>query len=386
MSVLTKDERYEIYRLTKRARGLYKAEKQALVFIGEAQTMQDGVCRKALKSVEDFGFGVRQTRFGLHGRRRNGKIEFPGLIARGIVSAVRNQKGGRAPGGHGLPTAYAINRDVLLMFIPDIDDPLEKDEPKGGPSWKKDEPLGEPKEELMPPRSCSSPSSSLPTSLRAASDPSGESSPRRGEETIVVDDDGEAASQSPTAASNDFPLYSPPGNGSNAAGAEMPAAPADGLALPPSSGAPDRARPSENEKDKSKDAGRENQPLSESPDQEARTEQIISSARQRQLERKASVAEIYREFKGVFDRLTQARKISLTWTPPKESHKQKAAELYRAIGLDAALSKWEQFLIEGEHDVPQQVFDEELSKTITFEVQRTWLLLCFVNEHSVPTE
>ena len=104
------------------------------------------------------------------------------------------------------------------------------------------------------------------------------------------------------------------------------------------------------------------------------------------MDRTASVAEIYRDFKAVFDRLTREKKIYLTWTPPTESHKQKAAELYRAIGRDAALSKWEQFLVEGEHDVPQWEFDEQLGRNVTFETQRTWLLLCFVNEHSVPTE
>lgn len=382
MSALTKDERYEIYRLTKRARGLNKAEKQALVFIGEAQTMQDGVCRKALKSVEDFGFGVRQTRFGLHGRRRNGKIEFPGLLARGIVSAVRNQKGGRAPGGHGLPTAYAINRDVLLTFIPDIDDPPEKDEPKGEPSSKKDEPLGEPKEELMPPRSCSSLSSSLTLNNCPSVEPAGE-----GSEGHVVDADGEAPSQSPAAGSGAFPLYPPSGNGSNAAGAEMPAAPTDFLVLPPFAEASGPTRSSGDENDKSKDAGRENQPLSESPDQEDRADQIISAARQRQLDRKASVAEIYRDFKAVFDRLIREEKIGLTWIPPKESHKQKAADLYRVIGRDVALRAWEKFLIEGgDHEVPQWELDEESGERITYQEQRTWLLLCFVNEHSVPTE
>jgi len=119
---------------------------------------------------------------------------------------------------------------------------------------------------------------------------------------------------------------------------------------------------------------------------EARTEQIISSARQLQLDRKASVAEIYRDYKAVFDRLTREEKISLNWTPPKESHKQKAAELYRTVGRDATLSKWEQFLTEGEHEVPQRGFDPELGRDVTYEVQRTWLLLCFVNEHIVPTE
>jgi len=355
MSALTKDERYEIYRLSKRARGLYTAEKQALVFVGDAQTMQDGVCRKALKSAEDLGFCARQIRFGLHGRRRNGKNEFPGLIARGIVSAVSHEKGGRAPGGHGLPAVYAIDRDVLLKYVPEIDYFPEKDEPKAEPSSKKDEPLVEPKEELMPPRSCSSFSSFFTLNNCPSVEPTGE----RSEGHVV--DDGELPSQSPAALADDRVL--------------LPSACASG-----------RTPSSEEEKTNTKSTGRENQLLSESPDMEARTEQIISSARQLQLDRKASVAEIYRDYKAVFDRLTREEKISLNWTPPKESHKQKAAELYRTVGRDATLSKWEQFLTEGEHEVPQRGFDPELGRDVTYEVQRTWLLLCFVNEHIVPTE
>lgn len=355
MTTLTKDERYEIYRLAKRARGLYIAEKQALVFVGDAQTMQDGVCRKALKNAEELGFGARQIRFGLRGRKRNGRTEFPGLIARGIVSAVSNEKGGRAPGGQGLPAVYSINRDVLLKFVPEIDCLPEKDEPKAEPSSKKDEPLGEPKEELMPPRSCSSFSSFFTLNNCPSVEPTGE----RSEGHVV--DDGETLSQSP-------------------------AAPADDCVLAPSACASGRTPSSEEEKTNTKSTGRENQPLSESPDLEARTEHIIYSARQLQLDRKASVAEMYRDYKAVFDRLTLEEKISLKWTPPKESHKQKAAELYRAIGRDAALSKWEQFLTEGEHEVPQHEFDEQLGRNVTFDVQRTWLLLCFVNENSVPAK
>jgi hypothetical protein len=115
-------------------------------------------------------------------------------------------------------------------------------------------------------------------------------------------------------------------------------------------------------------------------------DEIISAARQRQLSRKASVSEIYHDFKAIFDRLTLESQIYLEWTPPKESHKKKAAEFYRAVGRDIALQAWEQFLVNGEHEVPQKQFNDETGEEYTAMVQRTWLLLCFVNEQAIQTE
>jgi hypothetical protein len=115
---------------------------------------------------------------------------------------------------------------------------------------------------------------------------------------------------------------------------------------------------------------------------EERTDRIIAADRLRQLERKMSDAEIYREYKAVFDRVNQDSRLSLTWTPPKQSHRKKAAEFYRAVGGAVAVAKWEKFLIESEFDVPQPEFDEEQGKVVTITVQRTWLLLAFVQECS----
>jgi hypothetical protein len=129
---LTKDERYEIKRLAERVRGLYRSEKQALAFIAEAQTMQNGVCSKALKRAEDFGYERTAIQRGIHGKRRNGKLEYPGLLSRGIAYVAGGYpKGGLAPGGQGLTPEYAINRAVLLTFIPDTDDPPEKGDTLG---------------------------------------------------------------------------------------------------------------------------------------------------------------------------------------------------------------------------------------------------------------
>ena len=140
---MTKNERYEVRRLALRARGLSRAEKQALDFISDAQTMRDGVCRKALKGAEDYGIGIRYVRYGLHGRRRKQKdgtsrLEYPGLIARGIVEVSGHIEGGRTLGGGGLTPAYTINVEALLKFIPDgsegdDDTPTEKGEPKAEP-------------------------------------------------------------------------------------------------------------------------------------------------------------------------------------------------------------------------------------------------------------
>jgi hypothetical protein len=128
-------KRWEIYRLAKAARGLSTTEKRALIFIAEAQTMTDGVCKKAAHGAEDFGTSVRDFRRGIHGRKRkDGTQIFPGLTARGIVSASGNLKGGRSLGGNGLPVTYTINKDVLLTFVPEESDalhPAQKDVHKG---------------------------------------------------------------------------------------------------------------------------------------------------------------------------------------------------------------------------------------------------------------
>src|SRR5271170_5227465 len=107
----TKDKRYEIRRLALRARGLSRADKQALTFISHAQTMKDGGCRKACNAIGDYGIWVRSGQRGLHGRRRKRKdgsryLEYPGLIGRGLVEASGHITGGRTMGGEGLVPTY----------------------------------------------------------------------------------------------------------------------------------------------------------------------------------------------------------------------------------------------------------------------------------------
>lgn len=346
MSLLTKHERYEILRLAKRTRGLYTAEKQALVFIADAQTMQDGVCRKALDKGKDFGYCGRQMQRGLHGNRRRGKLEFPGLIARGIVSASGYVQGGRAPGGEGLTPTYTINRDMLLKFIPETDDDLMGDtlgDTKGDTSPKKGDTWGD----LIPTSSCSS---SLSSSLQQPPESRSPQGVDKSEGHVVVD-----------------------------------------------SGLPQNQQ-----------RGQEN--LSLSP--EDRADRIIAASRTRQLERGMTDDEIFRDYKSVFDRLEREYKARMKFEPihirvngvisinpeydamPRGAyfsnslkstakHRHEAAALYRTLGRPAALAKWEDFLINEDHDTTTgvEVLDEHHEPTGRFaseDVERTWLLYDFV--------
>jgi len=327
MSLLTKEERYEIDRLAKRARGgLYKAEKQALNFISEAQTMQDGVCRKALKACEDLGYGVREVQWGIHGKWRKGKLEFPGLISRGIVSASGFLKGGRAPGGKGLIPTYTINRDLLLKFIPEIDDDTNGDT-KGetlGETYPETSPKkGETYPDLMRTSSCSS-------SLR--------SSPQHNGPSVVGRRVQEASEGDVVVVGN----------------------------------------------------GGENQNQKRGQENPERDEEIIATSRRRQLERKTPQAEIIREFESVFNRLkADAEKPYADWIFPKNnlsgqdfafktsaSHRKEATALYRRIGRDEVLVKWRDFLLNDDHLA---------SERGSGEVPRTWLLRDFLDKYSDAT-
>jgi len=401
MSILDKDMRYRILRLAKKARGLYAAEKQALIFVADAMTMQDGVCRKALKGVADYGYSVRQVERGLHGRRRHGKTEFPGLIARGIVRATGNLKGGRAPGGVGLPATYMIDIKALMTFVPEMDDPdpkgsnetTEKGDPNPDPLVKNPDPLGD----LRQTRSCSS---SLPQveTHGAASDPLGESSPTRGatrtehQPLVVVDGCAENFNFARTdprtvtepAVQTPFPLPSPRGN---AALAERHGRP------PNSDNAPfpqESQRRGQNHFNPSED----------------RCEALIAAARQRQLERSMTDAEIYRDYKAVFDRLVREADAyehaphTARASMPRgqgfdnplqttKKHRHDAAEIYRAIGRDASLAAWEKFLVEENHDkvTGERETDENGAQTGKFyavEEEAMWLLHDFVLEHGIP--
>jgi hypothetical protein len=154
----------------------------------------------------------------------------------------------------------------------------------------------------------------------------------------------------------------------------------------------------------------------------SRADQIIAAARQRRVERGASDNEIYREFKSVFDRLRKEFKAKWDFEPkyivePRAAtmfagaqkavinpvydampqgrdfaadlktsvaHRHAAAELYRAIGREAALAQWEDFLLHGDHEITTRVSDDG-ENFYTVEVERTWLLNDFVVAHGVSS-
>lgn len=388
MMIPTKNERYEILRLAKRARGLYTAEKQALVFVADAQTMEDGVCRKALKRGADYGYAVRQIERGLHGRRRNGKIEFPGLIARGIVARTGYLKGGRAPGGAGLPATYTIDRDALIKFVPELDGPDPNDDnetlkngdpnpgplgdPYSDPLLENSDPLGD----LRQTRSCSS---SLPqVQARGSASDQRESSPTR--ETALVVVDGRADNLARTDPRTVIeptvqpPFPPPPPTGERCAGL-----------------------------DPLQESQRSGQSYS-NPHRD-HSETLITAARLHQLERQQTDAEIFREYKAVFNRLrhdadaydraTQQERVAKNLSKGRDfdsplkataPHRRWAAEIYRAEGRHVALTAWEKFLVEEDHDTVTgtEVTDdngEPTGKFYSVEVERTWLLYDFVLNH-----
>jgi hypothetical protein len=147
----------------------------------------------------------------------------------------------------------------------------------------------------------------------------------------------------------------------------------------------------------------------------------IVDAERRQVDRHLTNSQICEEFKFIFDRLCQqgaARDryrglrfigevghrvpnpafdeaaldamppgISLTWKRPLPKHQKAAAEYFRAVGRDVALAKWEEFLVDGEHEVSQPLGNDETGKPLGFEtVQQDWLLYIFVKEEMATVE
>jgi hypothetical protein len=432
----TKEERWEILRLAKRARGLTVAEQQALVFVADALTMQGGVCCKALSTGKGYGYSLRNLQWGLHGKKRDGKTEYIGVVARGIVIASGNIKGGRAAGGRGLPATYTIDRDVLLTYVPEIDDPDPKgDGKKGGPypdpQPKRDETMGETyhetkgetlpkkgetKDDLMHTSSCSSslpPSSANVTgsteAAAAASAPTGEPSltttimahPTR--ETELGKDinqnlgggDGCANFSKLAVDTRVLPRDGAPTSGHLAA-------PTSGVPLPSASNHTheDSQLRGQNETDQS--------------------EALIASARARQLERSMTNYQIFQDYKNVFDRLRRehdahvqavgaaadaARALTgkARLTPEQQAvldampqgrkfenplasnqkHVAVAADFYRAVGGAATIAKWEDFLLNADHRkfVGVPLLDDEDHPTgqhYSDEEEAKWLLYDFV--------
>jgi hypothetical protein len=113
MAPKNKPDNMEAFRLAKkinRRKILPNAECKALIAIADACSMREEVCRKSIATLaSEYGTAEREIRYGLHGRRRrNGLMNYTGLIAKGIVLVER---GGRREDG--VPTVYRL--DVNLM-------------------------------------------------------------------------------------------------------------------------------------------------------------------------------------------------------------------------------------------------------------------------------
>ena len=119
--------------------------------------------------------------------------------------------------------------------------------------------------------------------------------------------------------------------------------------------------------------------------------------------------EIYREYKGLFDDLVrkyeawsavdprERKRLNLPEGKAFENplranvdHRRKAADLYRAIGQEAALAKWADFLVNYDHTATERVADinedgNPTGKFVSVEVERTWLLHDFVLAHGLSS-
>jgi len=338
--------------------------------------MQNGVCSKALKSGEDFGYCRRNLQWGIHGKHRNGKLEYPGLLARGIISVTGYVKGGRAPGGDGLTPTYTINREVLLNYIPEVDDGPEPPESSESPSSepvtspnspKKDETLDKTKGETFKKngetKGVHAPPSSLSSSL----------TPHNGDEPALRPDRGEGRGVGAVVVVENSENF----NYSASPFVSPTRLPAVALGEPQVDAGQGRNH-SNYAVTKPLNENQSQRLHIESQTQEARAEHLIAANRQKQLDRKASDVEIFREYKAVFDRLAREKKIYLDWSMPTATHRKEAADLYRTLGRDAALAEWEDFLINDDHDHTEPMVDEETGKTIAVEVQRKWLFYDFV--------
>ena len=98
--------------------------------------------------------------------------------------------------------------------------------------------------------------------------------------------------------------------------------------------------------------------------------------------------EIYREYQAVYDRLKRADEYDHVpeFQMPTAKQRKDAADLYRAVGRDAALSQWEAFLVNDNHDRPESEWQPDdpydpgcvKGRWVNGTNQRTWLLHDFV--------
>ncbi len=359
----SKDERYRIARLAKQVRGLYRDEQKAVHFVAEAQTMERGVCSQSLKKhAADYGYTLRQLQWGFHGRRREGKIVIPGLLARGIVFVTGGYpNGGLAPGGQGLTPDYAINLKWMLRYIPEVDDsdfskspepsgPVEtpqkdepKDEPRGEPFAKKDEP----RDDLM---RTSSLNSSLSPELNVIPDPTPSGASKEGREG--------QSSQDVVVVGGETPSHRAINSYSGAPGVSSASSPSSAGKAP--------ASPVSSSKESPVAPGAAGGQGNTNP---------VGSGRKNQDETQ-SENRIIAEFEDIFDRVksqagtlwskrTLQREIELQADAVFNTTKpqcKKVAEFYRAVGGEKTLAMWEEFLVTVNHavntsdDSPQRTY------------------------------
>jgi hypothetical protein len=207
-----------------------------------------------------------------------------------------------------------------------------------------------------------------------------------------TNEEGETAQRdNPVVVGAERPPFLPDGSSGECAPHAHPtsgrlAAPTSGVPLPDASPAAG-LKPSHEVQVKS--GGQEREDL------ESRSEAIIDDARRRQIERKTSDAEIFREAKAVFDRLQQeyAAWSAVSWSErerlklPKGAeienalktnaeHRHAFAEMYRSLGRDITLARWEHFLIHEDHTVTARGEGE---------IERTYLMEHFLQLNGVST-
>jgi hypothetical protein len=148
---------------------------------------------------------------------------------------------------------------------------------------------------------------------------------------------------------------------------------------------------------------------------ESRTDAITDAVRRRQVERKTPDAEIFREAQAIFDRLRQEHNAERVFEPKfidmrvfvngarvsgslvenpvwtamprgadiendlktNAEHRHDFAEMYRSLGRDFTLAKWEDFLVNVDHTVTARGEGE---------AERTYLMEHFIQLNGVSTQ
>jgi hypothetical protein len=125
---------------------------------------------------------------------------------------------------------------------------------------------------------------------------------------------------------------------------------------------------------------------------EARSNGAIDSLRAKQLDRHAPAAEIKHHIQNIFDRVAQEANLrerkggrAITLEPgsvlkTSQSHWTALVDLYRTVGGAAVAAKWEEYLVQDDHDVTEPVEDDGGRRT-TQDVQRTYLLHHFLEKY-----